>query len=91
MLQWLDTLAGSLGLSHSLVQGARGQRIWGFFDHLKAEQDALFRGNLHEKLREWGEEVRRGGSSLGTAVEVGGGGGGGLFMREVAIGPFMGH
>ena len=83
LYRWLDTLATTLGLRHSLAAASNAHRIPGVFDHLSRSEEQMFRRQLDHVCNN---------ASAGFVVEVSGGGGTGketLSVVAVGLGPFL--
>ena len=70
LYQWLDTLATTVGLGHTLASASNGHRIPGVFHHLSRAEEQRFRERIDDICRQW---HLQGGVSAGFIVEVSGG------------------
>ena len=92
LYRWLDTLAITLGLRHSLAAASNAHRIPGVFDHLSRSKEQMFRRQLDHICHQWHIECIQNNASAGFVVEVSGGDGTGkgiLSVVAVGLGPFL--
>ena len=92
LYQWLDTVANTLDLAHSLAVASNGNRIPGVFQHLSQMKVNKFRQRIDCICRQWHIECLQNDVSAGFVVEVMGGnlsGKGALTVAAVGLGPFL--
>ena len=92
LYQWLDTVANTLGLTHSLAMASNGNRIPGVFQHLNLKEANNFRRQIDRICHQWHIECLQNDNSAGFVVEVSGGSGSGkagLTVLAVGLGPFL--
>ena len=75
LYQWLDTLATTLSLRHSLATASNAHRIPGVFDHLSRSEEQMFRRQIDHICRQWHIECLQRNTSAGFVDEVSGGDG----------------
>ena len=92
LYQWLDTLANTLGLGHSLAMASNGHRILGVFEHLSKPEEQKFKQQIDGICHQWHIECLQNDTSAGFVVEVSGGsvsGKGGLSVLAARLGAFL--
>ena len=90
LYKWLDDVAMSIGLGHSLAVAFNNNRVPGVFHHLSKNEEEKFRHHLGNICEQLYAECIAGNMSAGFVVEISSGTAKGtLSVVSVGLGPFM--